>query len=232
MSTQTDSERLAEWQKSRDPRLFADLVIRYQPVINSVVNKYKTVGVAPATLRAQATSQLIKAFKSYDPNRGAQPTTHIWNNLQKVQRIASESQISGHIPEHRNLKRATFTIVKQNLEDRLGYEPSNSELADELKWGKKEVGRMLHEVHGETTASNAEFDFYGNATTKEHRDYALVDYLYQELGGKDKVIFEHTFGFGGKPVLNNKEIAGKLKTNEMFVHRAKKRLSKKIKEMR
>jgi len=231
-SKQRDIDNIREWQRTKSPELFANMVIRYQPVVNSVVNRYSTVGIAPATLRAQATSQLIKAFKTYKPDAGAQPTTHIWNNLQKVQRIATESQLSGHIPEHRNLKRATFTIVKQNLEDRQGYEPNLSELSDELGWNKKETARMLNEVHGETTASNAEFDFYGNSTTKEHSDKALVDYLYQELDGKDKVIFEHTFGYGGKPVLNNKDIAKKLKTNEMFVHRSKKRLSKRVKGMR
>lgn len=227
-----DTEKILEWQKSHDPKLFAELVISYQPIVNSVVNRYSTVGVAPATLRAQATSQMIKAFNSFDATKGAQPSTHVWNNLQKVQRIAADSQLSGHIPEHRNLKRSTFTIVKQNLEDRLGYEPSTSEMADELKWNKKEVGRMLNEIHGETTASQAAFDFYGNSVTKEHSDKALVDYLYQELDGKDKVIFEHTFGFGGKPILNNKQIAKKVRSNEMFVHRAKKRLSDRIKEMR
>lgn len=228
----SDTDKILEWQKTRDPQLFAELTIRYQPVVNSVVNKYSTVGVAPATLRAQATSQMIKAFNSYKPDKGAVPSTHIWNNLQKVQRIASESQLSGHIPEHRNLKRSTFTITKQNLEDRLGYEPSVQDMSEELKWDRKEVGRMLNEIHGETTASQAEFDFYGNSVTKESADKALVDYLYMELGGKDKVIFEHTFGYGGKPVLNNKEIAKKVRENEMFVHRAKKRMSQRIMDMR
>ena len=87
MPLDNDKDLLMQWQKKKDPQLFADLVVRYQPVINSVVNKYRTVGVSPATLRAQATTQLIKAFNSYDPNRGTQPTTHIWNNLQKIQRL-------------------------------------------------------------------------------------------------------------------------------------------------
>jgi DNA-directed RNA polymerase specialized sigma subunit len=232
MAELSDADKILKWQDTKDPKLFADLVVRYQPVVNSVVNRYKTVGVAPATLRAQATTQLIKAFNTYKPDMGAQPTTHIWNNLQKVQRIATESQISGHIPENRNLKRATFNIVKQNLEDRLGYEPNVDDISDELGWDRREVGRMLNEVHGETTASKAAFDFYGNSTMGESKDKALVDYLYNELDGKDKVIFEHTFGFGGKGVLNNKEIAGKLHVNEMYVHRAKKRLADRIREMR
>jgi DNA-directed RNA polymerase specialized sigma subunit len=227
-----DINDIKEWQATRDPGKFAEIIVRYQPVINSVVNRYQTVGVAPATLRAKATTNLIKAINSFDPDRGTQPSTHIWNSLQGVQRMAAESQISGHIPEHRNLRRSTFNVVKQNLEDRLGYEPNIDELADELSWDKREVGRMISEAHGEATASQAEFDFYGNSLVKEHEDKPLVDYLYHELSGPDKTIFEHTFGFGGKPVLNNKEIARKLNTNEMAVHRAKKRLADRIRDMR
>ena len=89
---------------------------------------------------------------------------------------------------------------------------------------------MNEELAGEVTASNAEFDFYGNARQFENKDMALANYLYNELEGKDQVIFEHTFGYGGKSILKNKELAKKLKTNEMFIHRAKKRLADKIRE--
>lgn len=227
-----DKEKILEWQRTKDPKLFSELSMRYQPVIHSIVNRFKTVGVSPSTLRAQATTQLIKAFNSYDPSKGTQPTTHIWNNLQKVQRVASESMMSGHIPEYRNLKMSTFRIVKDNLTDTLGREPNASEMADELNWSIKEVGRMNSELGGEVTASGAKFDFYGNSTTHEHKDKALADYMYHELGPKDKLIFEHVFGFAGKPILSNKEIAHKLHTNEMAVVRARKRMAKKITEYR
>ena len=228
----TDQENILRWQKTHDPKLFADLVIRYQPVVNKVVSQYKTTGISPASLRAEATTQMIKAFQSYKPGMGAQPTTHIWNNLKKVQRVASESLASGHVPEHRALRRSTFQITRDNMTDRMGYEPSNQQMAEELGWDEKEVGRMTHELGGETTASQAAFDFYGNVVTKEHPDKALADYLYHELSGPEQVIFEHTFGYAGKPILNNKEIAKKLNKNEMWVHRAKKRLSSRIKQYR
>lgn len=231
--TGNDVEKITEWQRSKDPKLFAEMVIRYQPVVNSVVNKYRTVGVSPATLRASATAQMIKAFETYDPNKGTQPTTHIWNHLQKVQRVAGESLMSGHIPEHRNLRRSNFVIAKDNLEDRIGYEPSIDELSDELGWNKKETARMLQEVQGgETTASRAEFDFYGQSTKIESKDKALVDYLYHQLSGPEKVVLEHTMGYGGKQILNNKQIAQRLNTNEMAISRIKKKLSQKIKDAR
>jgi len=227
-----DREMLAEWQRTHDPKLFMELSARYQPVVNSVVNKFKTLGLPPATLRAHANAQMFKAFGTFDPSRGTQPMTHIWNSLQKVHRVAISTQMSGKIPEARNLKRAVFSTVKMNLTDQRGYEPSATEMADELGWSVKEVGRMNSELAGEVSASKAAFDFYGNSVTKEHKDKALVDYMYHELDGPEKVVFEHTFGYAGKPMLNNKEIAKVLGTNEMAVHRMKKKMSQKIQSYR
>ena len=226
--TKADMDRIHNWQKNKDPNSLIEIMTRYQPIVNTVVNKFGTTGVSKETLKAKANAQLLRAIDSYDPKYQASPTTHVWNNLQKVQRLASESLQSGHIPEHRNMKMAIFKSVRDNLTDRIGYEPSISQMADEMNWSQAEVQRMNEEMAGEVTASNADFDFYGNAKQIEHKDMALANYLYQELDGKDKVIFEHTFGYGGKPILKNKELAVKLKTNEMFVHRAKKRLADKL----
>lgn len=227
-----DKEQLMSWQQTRDPEEFTKLYLRYQPVVGSIVNKFKTTGLPIATLRAQANTQLIKAFDTYNPHKDTLPITHIYNSLQKVQRTASESLISGHIPEARNMKRATFTIVQDNLTDQLGREPNSHEMADELGWNLKEVDRMQSEMKGEATASNAPFDFYGNSTRGESKDKVLVDYLYHELPNKQKKIFEYTFGYAGNPILNNKEIAKRMKTNEMDIHRQKKQMSKRIMEMR
>jgi len=226
MSNEVDM--IMQWQKTKDPVLFSELSMRYKPVIESVVGHYRTVGVSPSTLRANAQSQMIKAFNSYDPTLGTQPITHIYNNLKKVQRVASESLISGHIPEARNLKRATFRTAVINLTDRLGYEPNIDQISDELGWNRKESARMINELSGETTASKASFDFYGNAVQAESKDKALADYLYQELEDKDKVIFEHTFGYAGKPILSNKDIAKKLNVNDMWITRRKRAMSNKI----
>ena len=226
------TEKILSWQKNKDPSLFTELVIDFQPIVNSVVRKYGSTGVSQAALRTQATTQLIKAFKSYRPDKGTQPTTHIWNQMQKVQRVATESLTSGHAPEYRNIKKSTFVTVRDNLTDRLGYDPNVDEMADELGWNRNEVSRMNSELGGEVTASGADFDFYGNSTQIESKDKALTDYLYHELTGRDKTIFEYTFGVGGKPKLNNKQIAMKLNTNEMAIHRAKKVMSEKVKGYR
>ena len=227
-----DKEQLLEWQKTKSPELFAALYGRYQPLIGSVVSKYRTTGLAPATLRANANVQLLKAFESYDGSHNTQPITHIYNALNKVQRLASESLLSGHIPEARNMKRATFAIVKENLQDQLGREASVDELSDELAWSPRETQRMLSEEKGETTASGAAFDFYGSSTKQMPKDVELIQYMYHELNPTQKIIFEHTFPYYGKQQMNNKELAKILSTSEMAIHREKKKMSDKIKSYR
>ena len=227
-----ENDLILDWQKTRNPVAFSQLALQYQPIVNSVVNKYRTTGTSQDTLRVQATTQLIKALKTYDPDMGAQPSTHIWNNMQKVQRTATESLSSGRMPESRSLKRSMFVTVRDNLTDRLGYEPNTDEIADELKWDRNEVSRMTSELGGEVTASRAAFDFYGNSLQVESKDKALLDYMYHDLEGKQKSIFEYTYGLGGKPVLNNKDIARKMNTNEMAIHRAKKSMAEKLKGYR
>ena len=227
-----DMQQVLDWQKKSDPTAFTELVFKYQPIVNSVVNKYRTVGVSPSILRAQTSTQLIKALNTYKPDMGTQPSTHIWNQMQKVQRVATESLASGHAPEYRNIKRSTFVTVKDNLSDRLEREPNVDELADELKWSRNEVARMNSELGGEVTASGAEFDFYGQSRQIQGKDRILADYLYEQLQGKEKLVFEYVFGVGGKPILNNKEIAKKLKTNEMAIVRMRRNMSKQIMEYR
>lgn len=225
-------DEIKKWQTQKDPEAFVSLFSRYQPIVNKVTSRYRTVGIPETTLKANANAQLINALNTYQPDKGTQPSTHIWNYLQKIQRSAISSRTSGAIPEHRNTRAATFSIVKDNIEDRLGREASIDELAEELKWDKTEVARMNHELGGETTASGADFDFYGNSTVFENKDRAIADYLYYELTGPEKVVFEHTFGYGGKPILKNKEIAKKLNTNEMAVSRMKKKLSQRVQDAR
>lgn len=232
VSRSEDIQKILKWQDTRDPSELAQLVVRYQPIINSVVNKYRTTGVSTSTLRSKASTQLLKALRSYDPRHNTAPSTHIWNSLQKVQRTAGESLQSGHIPEYRNIKRSTFVTVRDNITDRLGYEPNIKQMSEEMRWSQAEVQRMNKELAGEITASSAEFDFYGNSTQFANKDRELVDYLYHELKDRDKIIFEHTFGYGGKPILKNNQIARMLNTNEMSVHRAKKRLADKVRSYR
>lgn len=228
----TDSDAIHHWQQSRDPALLGELIYRFQPHVGYVTSKYKSTGMNPAALRATANANVIKALETYQSGHNTQPSTHVFNYLQKVQRSARESLLSGSIPEQRSLKAATFNTVKQNFIDQFGREPTHSELADELSWAPKEVERMENELGGEVGASKAESDFFGHSTSVEHKDMALAEYLYQELDHRQRQIYDYTFGAHGMPKLSNKEIANKLGTYEMEITRIKRKMGDKIRANR
>jgi DNA-directed RNA polymerase specialized sigma subunit len=222
-----DARNVFSWQQNRDAETYLTLVKRFRPITESFVKSFKTSGVSPLALRAQADSQFIKAISTYKPGMETAPSTHIWNNLQKIKRVSMRSLQSGHIPEHRNIKKSTFVTVKDNLTDRLGYEPSVQDLSEELGWSMEEVARMDNELGSEIPESTFENQFY-KGTDGTQKEKALADYLYMELDGKEKKVFEWTFGYGGKPILNSREIAKKIGENEMYVSRTKKKLSSKL----
>jgi len=192
-------EKIEYWQKTKDPKTFASLMDYYKPQVAGIVGKYRTTGQSVDTLKTEANTQLIRALKTYKPTAGTQPSTHIYNYLKKVQRHASESLMSGHIPEARALQLSTYKIVKENIKDQLGYEPSARNMSEEMKWSLKEVSRAEKELSGETTASGADFDFYGNSTKQKSTDKQNADYIYHSLTGPERTVFEYTFGYGGKP---------------------------------
>ena len=227
-----DIEMIERWQVKKDPEAFAGLMTRYNPVVIKFTNQYGKTGVNKNAMKTQARTQVIAAINTYNPNAGTQPITHVYNYMKKMNRAANNSLTSGHIPEARLTQMSMYKTTSDNLQDRLGREPSIDELADELAWDPREVTRMEKELTGETTASNAEFDFFGNSTVGQSKDATLAEYLYSDLDGRDKVIFEHTYGLGGRKILNNKDLAAKLNTNEMSVSRAKKKMANTLKEYR
>ena len=219
-----------QWKKTGDDNKALQLMQSYQPLIFNTVNKFSSSNVPRSVLAAEGQRLAFDAIKTYDPKKGAGLNTHIHNNLRNLNRMTYENMSVGNIPESRAMKVVTFKNVKTNLEDKLGRDPSMSEMADEIGWSHAEVGRMEHELAGELSTGKVEgaSEFYGQAINNMGHDQELVNYMYHELSGKDKVIFEHTFGYGGKPLLNNKEIAKKLRTNEMAITRSKRKMATKI----
>lgn len=229
LSKEQEQSLWVEWKGSQDPNKMFQLMHSYQPLIHSTTNRYRAAGLPRSVLNAEGQRLAIDAIKTYDPKRGASLNTHIYNNLRNVNRLVYKNIQVGKIPEVRGMKIATYRNLKSNMEDRLGREPAIDEMADELGWSVAEADRMERELRVELTAAKIEgAPFYGQATTHANRELELMRYLYHELSGPDKVIFEHIFGYGGKSILTNKEIAQKLHTNEMAITRAKRRLSSKI----
>lgn len=181
-----------DWHKSKDPAKLGQLLDSVHPIIATTVKRFESVPLPQSAIIAEAKKQAINAFQSFDPSAGASLGTHVHNHLQGVNRFVYEHQNIGRIPEHRIVQIGTYQAVKSDLRNKLGREPSATELSDELSWSHAEVERMERELKREVPESAVQdVDFSFNSTSDAQK---ILTYIYYELSPQEKVVFEYLTG--------------------------------------
>jgi len=200
-----DTEYWKEWKKNKNPQTLSTLLKQVKPIIHkaTMINQGS---LSPAVVEAEAKLQAVKAFESYNPNKGVKLSTHLTNYMQKVNRLNYKYQEIYSVPEHRRIKFTSFEQARERLHDLYGREPTDQELADELRWSTSEVNRFRLENRKELSDSQPySSDIHKNDT----RDKTLLSYVYNDLSPQQKPIFEHTIGYNNQPVYNNSQIRKK-----------------------
>lgn len=215
------------WHKSKSQETLGHLLDSVAPIIASTVKKFETVPLPPSAIAAEAKKQAINAFGSYDPKAGASIGTHVYNYMQKVNRFVYEHQNIGRIPEHRIVQIGTFQGVNNELREKLGREPSVTELSDELRWSHAEVERMHRELKREIPESAVQDVDFSFTQTSDAQN--ILQFIYYELSGQEKVVFEYLTGYAGKPKLSEDEIAVRIGATRERVKKIKAKIAAKIK---
>jgi DNA-directed RNA polymerase sigma subunit (sigma70/sigma32) len=216
-----------DWHKTKSQATLGHLLDSIHPMIVTTVKRFESVPLPPSTLIAEAKKHAISAFESFDPKGGASLGTHVHNHLQGVNRFVYEHQNIGRIPEHRIVQIGTFNSVKSELRDKLGRDPSATEIGDELNWSHGDVERMERELKREVPDSAVQdVDFSFTQTTDAQR---VLTYIYYELTQQEKVVFEYLTGWAGKPKLDDAAIAMKIGATKARVKKIKAHIAAKIK---
>jgi len=218
-----------EWNEAgRSPEAMRPLLKQFKPLVYKRAGVYagKNPNVPPEAVRAEFMNQTIKAFETYDPNRGAGLGTHVnWQMMKGRRFIATYGSGVGRIPENRSYKVQEFQNAKDELTDRLGREPTALEMADKLKWPVKQVGAMELEVRREVPSSMFQAD---TMSVKPSRTAEVVRLIQYELKPEEQSVMEHLLGINGKPKLKPGEIAMKLNMTPSKVSRIKGSIAKKM----
>jgi len=219
-------EELRLWRrwKAGDLSALAPLLDRFQAIINKWYGKVSHYNLPESAIRAEIEIQVIKALDRYDPHRGVKLSTWIESNLPKVYRFAGQHQNIGRIPEHRIRKISSFESAKSTLNEKFGREPSAIELSDELGWKMRDVTTLQRELRRDLSQSRDFEDIIvGDSRTEE-----AMMWVYNELTGRDRVVFEYMTGWGGKPSISQTDIAGRLGVSPATITNIRKRIVDKI----
>lgn len=144
-----------------------------------------------------------KAAENYDPNKGIKFSTYLTNALQKLSRISTQYGGSVRVPENKQFKINKLNQLETELHEISGQVPTAADLADASGMNLATVNNLLTARKKEVSLSNLAFAPTFNAGN----DDDWVHFVYHDLSDKDKLIFEHRTGFGGKKIMDVTSLA-------------------------
>jgi DNA-directed RNA polymerase specialized sigma subunit len=194
------------WKRDPSPDNFAVVDQHLAPVVTSAMHSFG--GDDPA-LRTRARILTAQALKTYDPQAGAALNTHVYTQLQRLQRYRAERGRMLHIPENVRLDKGILDRYSNEHVNLHGVEPSDLQLADATGISIRRIKRTR--TGGELSAAQTEGE-KGDLPGARRRDAAEIwtDYVYHDLDERNRKIMEWTTGYNKQPILKKKDIADRL----------------------
>ncbi len=214
-STAGHDQAYTKWREKPTPERLRTVVTTLQPVINQAVAQYAGQNASP-TVSQRARLLAAKAIQGWQPEGGANLKTHIFRQLQAIQRSAP-SIVDPFSPSDRFRQNQNEIYNATNIaQTQLGREPTDEELSQATGLPLKRVIRVRTRMRARLPASTYEEpdeehetkpDIVGSERT-DADDWA--DAVYHDLGDRDKLIFMHRSGYRGADKLSNMQIAQQL----------------------
>ena len=205
-------DKWAQWNKTKKPEHLGELMQTAEPIIGKAITSYAP-NSSPA-VKSQAKILAKKAFETYDPKKGAKLQTHLYTQLQPLQREAG-SYDTLHTPEGvrfdmRQINESHNRFVNEN-----GHEPNDEEFADYTGLSAKRIAHVRkHDkaVIGESQLlpEDDDEDSVSMPATQQGQN-AWREMVYSELGNRDKLIYDLKTGRNGRVPMGVSEIAMKVK---------------------
>jgi hypothetical protein len=182
---------------------------QYAPLVHREVSRWEASGLPRVVLEAEAKRLMAQSLPSYDPAKGTLGT-HFTNHLRKLDGFVMTHRSDVRMPLDRAYMRNKAITAQADLRLELGTEPTPTQIAQRLGVAPHRLGdlhRAQTSLYSATEAAGA------NQPAMEqtgHREMVL-DFLHHDFSPVHKVVFEHTVGYKGAPVLSGQQLAEKLK---------------------
>lgn len=227
LQKEDDIELWKKWKRNKNPQTAGALVNQLLPLVKNDVFRYSK-NIPYPVMEAYAKDLILKACENYNPNSGVSLSTFVKSYMIKLNQINADARSTMTIPENRSTKYTVFKNSYETLAEKYNREPTITEISDHTKWSKAEVSRYLMELRGEFTEDRP---FTMPHAAKSSKEEDMIDFIYHDLTPREKILFEHTTGYGGKPKLSNQQIMAKLNINQNQLSYEKKKLVDKIEKV-
>lgn len=222
------------WKADPTPVNMKSVVGELDPAINSAISAYAGQNVSP-TVRHRARLLAAKAIKSYDPSFGTSLPTHVNRQLQALQRLTPSLLDPLPAPEKFRQNSQAISAAANSLEELLGREATDEEIADSTGLPIKRVIKVRSGQRGRVSQyameSDDEDEGGSDTVTNSRTPYdEWSDAVYHDLGDTDRLIFLHRTGYRGTPVLQNAQIAARLGVSPSYISQRASWIQKRLDE--
>ena len=198
------SEPWRQWKANPTPEAYKAVFDEVKPAVDSAMTSFAG---GDQSLRTRAHILTAQAIQSYSPEKGAALKSHVYTNLQRLQRFRTERSRAVRVPENIDADRRAIFVFTAEYKDRHGTEPNIDDITDGMGISRKRVMRTrAHEVTEGVRSSDK-----GDLPALRSRNDVWQDYVYHDLDTRGKQIFELTTGYNGSKVVSKREIARRLK---------------------
>ena len=205
------------WSKEKTPGNTSMMLKTLKPTIESALTSY--AGTEKDSLRTKATLMALHAVDTYDPAKRAQLKSHVFNHLKGLNREKARRFNAVHIPENVLLERNRINKEYKAFQAEHDREPTMDELSDATGLSHK---RIEYAENNNTQRSSSQLlSEKGDSLFKRTGDSQKIwsDYVYHDLDGPDKKIFEWSTGYGGVVKISKGDIARRLRISPAAVSR-------------
>ena len=216
------------WQRNQSPANMHQLLQAADSVIGKAITQYAGGDKA---MRAKAKRLAIKAFQSFDPKQGAKLKTHLMIRLRPLQREYTKRTSPLNVPERVQLDQLRLRQAESRLNEELGREPSDVELAEHMGLSTKRIAHVRSYSKGvlaESQMRSPEGELQLPASEHVTADDVWVEYVHHDLDAKDKKIMEWKTGYNGHAILSTNEIAKRLKMSPSAVSQRAAKIARKL----
>lgn len=201
------NEVASRWVKFRSPQ---DANTLYNGLKSTVTSAVQSYAGGDKRLVVPAYRLAFDAISTYDPSKGTDIKTHVYNNLKRLNRISAARSNMVHIPEGVARDYSIVSRAISSFYDEHNREPNEDELSDITKLSKKRISKILNR---DTQISGSEAVTPEGADRVSHSGISedtYIDYLYSSSDNLDKRIIELMSGRRGSKVYSGYDTARKL----------------------